>query len=112
VPDGKDEKSNVEIKRWGKIPDLKSPLHHYEIGTKLGIFDFERGVKIAESRFTVLLDRGAKLERALMNFMLDFHSKRGYSEIFPPILVNRDCLVGVGQLPKFEGDFYKCADDN
>ena len=112
VPDGKDETGNVELKRWGKIPDLANPLHHYEIGTALKIFDFERGVKIAESRFTVLLDRGAKLERALMNFMLDFHSKRGYTEIFPPVLVNRECLVGVGQLPKFEGDFYKCADDN
>ena len=112
VPDGKDEKANVEIKRWGKIPDLANPLPHYEIGTQLKIFDFERGVKIAQSRFTVLLDRGAKIERALMNFMLDFHSGKGYSEIFPPILVNRDCLVGVGQLPKFEGDFYKCADDD
>src|SRR4029077_3878609 len=78
---------------------------------KLKVFDFERGVKIAESRFTVLLDRGAKIERALMNFMLDFHSQRGYKEVFPPILVNRDCMIGTGQLPKFEGDFYKCADD-
>ncbi len=62
-----------------------------KLAASLKIFDFERGVKIAESRFTVLLDRGAKIERALMNFMLDFHSMRGYSEIFPPIMVNRDC---------------------
>jgi seryl-tRNA synthetase len=111
VPEGKDEKDNKEIKRWGNLPNLQNPLHHYEIGSRLKIFDFERGVKIAESRFTVLMDNGAKIERALMNFMLDFHSKRGYLEIFPPILVNRDCMVGTGQLPKFDGDFYKCADD-
>ena len=111
VPDGADETANKEIKRWGVIPKIDNALHHYEIGSQLKVFDFERGVKIAESRFTVLLDRGAKIERALMNFMLDFHSKRGYSEIFPPIMVNRDCMIGTGQLPKFEGDFYKCADD-
>ena len=111
VPDGADEKANKEIKCWGNIPKLQNPLHHYEIGSQLKIFDFERGVKIAESRFTILLDKGAKIERALMNFMLDFHSKRGYTEIFPPILVNKDCMVGTGQLPKFDGDFYKCADD-
>ncbi len=111
VPDGVDEKSNKEIKRWGNLPKLENPLHHYEIGSQLKIFDFERGVKIAESRFTVLLAQGAKIERALMNFMLDFHGKRGYQEIFPPIMVNRDCMIGTGQLPKFEGDFYKCADD-
>ncbi len=111
VPDGADETGNKEIKRWGKLPSLANVLHHYEIGSQLKVFDFERGVKIAESRFTVLLDRGAKIERALMNFMLDFHSKRGYSEVFPPVMVNRDCMVGTGQLPKFAGDFYKCADD-
>jgi len=77
----------------------------------LKVFDFERGVKLAESRFTVLMEWGAKVERALMNFMLDLHSKRGYKEVFPPILVNAACMTGTGQLPKFEGDFYKCADD-
>jgi seryl-tRNA synthetase len=111
VPDGKDETNNVEVSRWGDLPKIANPKHHYEIGGELNVFDFERGVKISESRFTVLLSMGAKIERALMNFMLDFHSKRGYQEIFPPILVNRDCLVGTGQLPKFEGDFYKCQDD-
>jgi seryl-tRNA synthetase len=111
VPDGEDENGNVEIKRWGEIPTIENPRHHYDLGEALGIFDFERGVKIAESRFTVLMDMGAKMERALMNFMLDFHSKRGYTEVFPPILVNRDCMTGTGQLPKFDGDFYKCADD-
>jgi seryl-tRNA synthetase len=111
VPDGKDEHDNKIESTWGTIPSIKNPKHHYELGAELGVFDFERGVKIAESRFTVLMNWGAKLERALMNFMLDSHSARGYGEVFPPILVNRDCLVGTGQLPKFENDFYKCADD-
>ncbi len=111
VPDGEDETQNVEEKRWGQIPSISNPQQHWDLGSLLGIFDFERGVKIAESRFTVLPEHGAKMERALMNFMLDLHSKRGYREVFPPILVNRQCMVGTGQLPKFAGDFYKCADD-
>ncbi|MBI1271483.1 serine--tRNA ligase [bacterium] len=111
VPDGKDENENVVVSTWGEVPDIKNPRHHYEIGADLNIFDFERGVKVAESRFTVLYNWGAKLERALMNFMLDFHGKHGYTEVFPPILINRDCMEGTGQLPKFEGDFYRCADD-
>lgn len=111
VPDGRGEEENKVVSSWGTIPSIKNPRHHYEIGADLGIFDFERGVKIAESRFTVLMNWGARLERALMNFMLDSHAQRGYTEVFPPILVNRDCLVGTGQLPKFEGDYYKCADD-
>lgn len=112
VPDGKDETFNVEISTWGQIPAIDNPKHHYELGAELNVFDFQRGVKLAESRFTVLMEMGAKMERALMNFMLDFHSKRGYKEVFPPILVNKDCMIGTGQLPKFEGDFYKCADDD
>lgn len=111
VPDGKDENDNKEVSTWGTINSIKNPRHHYEIGTDLGIFDFERGVKVAESRFTVLMNWGAKFERALMNLMLDTHARKGYSEVFPPIVVNRDCLVGTGQLPKFEGDYYKLADD-
>lgn len=111
VPDGKDETFNVEISKWGEVPKIEDPKHHWELGPALRIFDFERGVKIAESRFTVLDEMGAKIERALMNFMLDFHSERGYKEVFPPILVNRQSMIGTGQLPKFEGDFYKCADD-
>lgn len=111
VPDGKDETANVEVSKWGEPPQIESPREHWDIGLALGIFDFERGVKIAESRFTVLVGMGAKIERALMNFMLDFHSRNGYTEVFPPILVNRQCMVGTGQLPKFDGDFYKCADD-
>jgi seryl-tRNA synthetase len=112
VPDGKDETENVEIKRWGELPKIENPKHHYELAEALGILDFERGPKIAQSRFTVLFDNGAKMERALMNFMLDLHSSKGYREVFPPILVNRDCMVGTGQLPKFDGDFYKCEDED
>lgn len=111
VPDGKDENENVVVSTWGELPVIKNPRHHYEIGVDLNIFDFERGVKVAESRFTVLYNWGARLERALMNFMLDFHGRNGYTEVFPPILINRDCMEGTGQLPKFEGDFYRCADD-
>lgn len=111
VPDGKDENDNAEMKRWGEPRKIDNPKHHYEIGEALGVFDFERGVKIAESRFTVLMDLGAKMERAIMNFMLDLHGAKGYVEVFPPILVNRASMQGTGQLPKFEGDFYKCADD-
>jgi seryl-tRNA synthetase len=111
VPDGPDEAHNIEQKTWGTLPSIENPKPHYELGASLRVFDFERGVKIAESRFTVLMENGAKLERALMNFMLDFHSERGYREIFPPILVNAASMIGTGQLPKFEGDFYKCADD-
>lgn len=112
VPDGADENENVVVKVWGDLPNISSPQQHFDLGTALNIFDFERGVKIAESRFTVLMEVGAKIERALMNLMLDMHSVRGYKEVFPPILVNRQCLVGTGQLPKFEGDFYRCADDD
>lgn len=111
VPDGDDENANLEVSRWGDLPKIDNPRQHFELGAELDVFDFERGVKVAESRFTVLAPMGAKIERALMNFMLDFHSNRGYKEVFPPILVNRDCMVGTGQLPKFEGDFYRCADD-
>lgn len=111
VPDGADETSNVIEKVWGDIPQIAEPKHHYELGAELGILDFERGVKLAESRFTVLMDMGARMERALMNFMLDLHGAKGYREVFPPILVNRDCMVGTGQLPKFAGDFYKVEED-
>lgn len=111
VPDGPDETANVEIHLWGKLPEIANPKHHYELGAELDVFDFERGVKLSESRFTVLMNMGAKIERALMNLMLDMHSGKSYLEVFPPILVNRDCMVGTGQLPKFEGDFYKCAED-
>jgi seryl-tRNA synthetase len=111
VPDGADETGNVVVHKWGEPRASEGIRHHYEVGTELGVFDFERGVKLAESRFTVLMEKGAKMERALMNFMLDLATSRGYKEVFPPILVNRECLMGTGQLPKFEGDFYKCSED-
>ena len=112
VPDGKDENENVEVKRWGEIPKIQNPKAHYELGEDLGCFDFVRGVKLAESRFTVLMNNGARMERALMNFMLDLHGAKGYGEVFPPIMVNRQCMQGTGQLPKFDGDFYKVEDEN
>jgi seryl-tRNA synthetase len=111
VPDGADETGNKVVKEWGTIRDIKDPKHHYELGAELGLLDFERGVKLAESRFTVLMNMGAKIERALMNFMLDLHGAKGYVEVFPPILVNRQCMIGTGQLPKFEGDFYKVEEE-
>ena len=111
IPVGYDESQNKEISKWGSLRHENWIKPHWEIGAKLGIFDFERGVKISQSRFTVLAGIGAKLERALINFMLDNASENGYKEIFPPILVNRDAMTGTGQLPKFDGDFYKCENE-
>ena len=108
VPEGDDASKNKEISKWGKPRNEKWIKPHWEIGTKLNLLDFERGVKIAQSRFTVLSGMGAKLERALMNFMLDHATEKGYREIFPPILINKEAMIGTGQLPKFAGDFYKC----
>ena len=108
VPPGQDASKNKEVSKWGNPRTENWIKSHWEIGTKLGLLDFERGVKIAQSRFTVLSGMGAKLERALMNFMLDLAGEKGYKEIFPPILVNKEAMIGTGQLPKFDGDFYKC----
>ncbi|NEQ48623.1 MAG: serine--tRNA ligase [Leptolyngbya sp. SIO3F4] len=114
TPEGKDEEDNVEVRRWGDdlIPQGSSFLAHYELGEKLGIMNFERSVKIAQSRFVTLIGPGAALERALIQFMLDRHTKSGYTEILPPILVNSASLTGSGQLPKFAEDSFKCADDD
>lgn len=112
VPEGEDETKNVEVMRWGEQKSEGWILPHDEIGLKLGIFDFERGVKIAQSRFTVIVGLGAKMERALINFMLDHAASKGYKEIFPPILINFNSMVGTGQLPKFAGDFYKCEEED
>ncbi|HEY5532531.1 MAG TPA: serine--tRNA ligase [Candidatus Anoxymicrobiaceae bacterium] len=113
VPVGPDEESNVEIRRWGEKPSFTfKPKPHWEVGEALGILDFERGAKIAASRFTLLRDSGALLERALINFMLDLHTREhGYTEVFPPILGNRETFTATGQLPKFEEDMYVCNDD-
>lgn len=113
VPVGSSEEDNVEVRRWGEPRKFDfEPKPHWEIGEKLDILDFERGSKLAESRFTVLKGLGAKLERALINFMLDLHTtEHGYIEIFPPFLVNPRAMFGTGQLPKFEQELYKCRDD-
>ncbi|GAB5047264.1 serine--tRNA ligase [Thermodesulfovibrio sp. TK110] len=111
VPVGKDETENVEIRRWGEPPDFDfEPLNHWDIGEILGIIDFERAGKIAGSRFAVMRGLGAKLERALINFMLDLHTTKGYVEVFPPLLVNKASMTGTGQLPKFEEDLFKTND--
>ncbi|MCC6064280.1 MAG: serine--tRNA ligase [Thermocrinis sp.] len=112
VPVGKDETENVEVRRWGVPRDFDfEPKAHYEIGEALGILDFERGASLAGSRFTVMWGWGARLERALINFMLDFHTSRGYKEVWVPHLVKPEILEGTGQLPKFEEDLYFCERD-
>lgn len=112
VPVGKDETENVEVRRWGVPRDFDfEPKAHYEIGEALGILDFERGASLSGSRFTVMWGWGAKLERALINFMLDFHTSRGYKEVWVPHLVKPEILEGTGQLPKFEEDLYFCERD-
>ncbi len=113
VPVGKDESDNVEVRRWGEPREFSfEPKPHWEIGERLGILDFERGARLSGSRFTVIKGWGARLERALINFMLDLHSKKGYREVCPPHLVRPEVLIGTGQLPKFEEDLYKCERDN
>ncbi len=112
VPVGEDENDNVEVRRWGEPKEFSfEPKPHYEIGERLGILDFERGVKLAGSRFTAVMGKGAILERALINFMLDLHRKKGYREVIPPHLVKPEILTGTGQLPKFEEDLYRCERD-
>ncbi|MFH0701940.1 MAG: serine--tRNA ligase [bacterium] len=114
TPIGLSETENIVIKTVGQIPKLSFKIKpHWEIGTELGILDFERGVKIAESRFTIYKGAGARLERAIINFFLDIHTKEhGYTEILPPFLVNASSMTGTGQLPKFKEDMYKCEDEN
>jgi seryl-tRNA synthetase len=113
VPDGHDETCNPVVRTCG-VPekDSKSVLSHYDIAQQSGIIDFERGVKLAHHRFAVLKGDAAKLERAIVNFMLSVHASRGYLEIAPPYLVNTQTMTGTGQLPKFKEELYKCADDD
>ena len=109
VPIGKSDEDNVEVRRWGE-PTSFGFKHkaHWDIGEDLDILDFNRAGKITGSRFTVYKGAGAKLERALINFMLDLHTEQhGYKEVFPPFMVNRDSMIGTGQLPKFEIDAFK-----
>ena len=114
VPVGDDAKDNVIVREWGEAPRFSfEPLPHWEIAGNLGLIDFERGAKLSGSGFILYTGLGARLERALFNFMLDLHtSKHGYKEVFPPFLVNRACMIGTGQLPKFEFDMYRLPDDD
>jgi seryl-tRNA synthetase len=109
VPVGKNSSDNVEVRRWGEIPRFDfEPKPHWDIGEALGILDFKTGAKLAGARFTLYLDLGAKLERALINFMLDLHTREhGYREVLPPFMVNRATMTGTGQLPKFEEELFK-----
>src|SRR5512136_3361468 len=109
VPIGKDSSDNAEVRRWGEIPKFDfEPKPHWDIGEELRILDFKSGAKIAGARFTLYLDLGAKLERALINFMLDLHTQEhGYREVLPPFMVNRTTMTGTGQLPKFEEELFK-----
>ncbi|MEK3885624.1 serine--tRNA ligase [Paenibacillus sp. PL2-23] len=112
VPVGASEEENVELRRVGELPQFGfEPKAHYDIAQELGILDFERAAKVTGSRFTFYRGLGARLERALISFMMDLHSdKHGYEEILPPYIVNRDSLIGTGQLPKFEEDLFKLKD--
>lgn len=107
VPIGKDESENLEIRRWGSPREFSfEPLNHWDIAEINHIIDFERASKIAGARFSLMIGLGAKLERALINFMLDTHTSKGYVEVFPPIIVNRESMIGTGQLPKFENELF------
>ena len=111
VPVGRDETENIEIRKWG-VPrqfDFK-PLNHWDIAEALDIIDFDRASKISGARFALMKGAGARLERALMNFMLDTNTSKGYKEVFPPIIVNRESMTGTGQLPKFEMELFRIAD--
>ena len=111
-PSGNDESQNVEIKKWGDPYTVHNQKSHWEIGENLNLFDSKRSSKISKSRFITLIGEGARLERALINFMLDTHFKKGYLELIPPALVNSNSLQGSGQLPKFSNESFKCSDDD
>ena len=113
VPVGKDESANAEIRRWGTKPEFDfEPKDHVDLGNALGILDLERASKIAAARFAILNGAGARLSRALVNFMLDLHTRvHGYQETLPPVIVNKDSLFGTAQLPKFEQDLFKLEDE-
>ena len=112
APIGKDESNNVQIKTWGEPLREKNLKSHWEIGESLDIFDSVKSTKISKSRFITLTGDGARLERALINFMLDMHTKNGYLELMPPALVNSESLRGSGQLPKFSNESFKCSNDD
>jgi seryl-tRNA synthetase len=109
VPAGKGADDNVEVRRWGKPPEFSfAPKAHWDLGPELGILDFDRATKITGARFAVYFGLGAKLERALINFMLDVHTRHhGYTEVLPPFMVNSASMYGTGNLPKFAADLFK-----
>src|SRR5271169_1731906 len=112
VPVGKTADDNVEVRRWGTPPAFDfAPKPHWEIGEQLGVLDLERAAKLSGARFAVYWDLGARLERALANFMLDLHTREhGYTEVLPPYMVNSDSMYGTGNLPKFAADLFHCDD--
>ncbi len=114
VPVGRDERDNVVVRTWGEPRDFSfKPLAHWELGGKLGIIDFQRGVKLSGTRFYVLRGCGAQLQRALIAFMLDLHvSEHGYTEVYLPFMVRRECMVGSGNLPKFADNLYHDDEDD
>ena len=112
VPYGVDDSDNPEVRRWGVPTEFDfEPKAHWDLGTDLGIIDFDRGVKLAGTRFYLLGGLGARMERALINFMIDQHNKAGFKEFWPPVITNHDSLFGTGQLPKFEDDLYHVQPD-
>ncbi len=114
VPTGKDENDNITVRTWGEPPKFEfTPAPHWQLGESLGIIDFERGVKLSGSRFYVLSGSGARLQRALIWFMLDLHtSQHGYREVYPPFMVKRECMVGSSNLPKFADNLYHDEEDD
>jgi seryl-tRNA synthetase len=114
VPVGKDESENVVVKYEGDLPTFEfTPKPHWELGEQLGILDFERGIKISGSRFYILKKAGAALQRALITWMLDLHTREhGYTEVYPPYLVKSECLYGTGNLPKFGDNLYHDAEED
>lgn len=112
VPYGVDDSDNPEVRRWGAPTEFDfEPKAHWDLGVDLGIIDFDRGVKLAGTRFYLLGGLGARMERALINFMIDQHNKAGFKEFWPPVITNHDSLFGTGQLPKFEDDLYHVQPD-
>ena len=115
VPYGKDDSDNPEVRRWGTPRDFSAdgfePKAHWDLGPELGIIDFDRGVKLAGTRFYLLGGMGARMERALINFFIDMHNKAGFKEWWPPVITNHDSLFGTGQLPKFDEDLYHVQPD-
>ena len=112
TPKGKDESQNIELRKWGNPLKKENIKSHWEIGEDLNLFDTKRTSRISKSRFITLIGNGARLERALINFMLDSHQKNGYLELMPPALVNSESLRGSGQLPKFSNESFKCHEDD